>query len=359
MTTAKAYLEQKKFQQPIVRPNLGYGATGGTGEFKSVGQLFTESQAYKSFITNGQNQSDNVAIPSLSKQRLPFATKANLTSTGADGALLRDYPIVAPAQVPLTIRDLMNVQGTTANAIPYIRETGYTNASATVAETLLKPESGITFETDTALVRVIAHFLPVTKQILDDIPAMANYIDNRLLYGLATTEEAQILTGDGTGDNLLGLMVDTGAQTRNAPAGEFRIDTLRRAMTLAYLAGFPATGIVLHPDDLESIELTKSTTNEYIFQDINNGDMLINGSTAPRLFGVPIVQSIHMTAGSYLVGAFGLASQIWERESANVRISDSHADFFTRNMKAVLCEERIAMTTVRPEAFVRGTFATA
>jgi HK97 family phage major capsid protein len=359
MTTAKAYLEQKKFQQPIVRPNLGFGATGGgAGEFKSIGQLFTESQAYKSFITNGQNQSDNVAIPSLSKQRLPFATKANLTSIGADGALLRDYPIVPPAQVPLTIRDLMNVQGTNANAIPYIRETGYTNASTLVGETLLKPESGITFETETALVRVIAHFLPVTKQILDDIPSMSNYIDQRLIYGLATTEEAQLLWGDGTGENLLGLMVDTGAQTRNAPAGEFRIDTIRRAMTLAYLAGFPATGIVLHPDDLETIELTKSTTNEYIFADLSNGDTLTNGTT-PRLFGVPIVQSIHMTAGSYLVGSFGLASQIWEREQANVRISDSHADFFTRNMKAVLCEERIAMTTVRPEAFVRGTFATA
>jgi len=359
MTTAKAYLEQKKFQQPIIRPNLGFGATGGgAGEFKSIGQLFTESQAYKSFITNGQNQSDNVAIPSLSKQRLPFATKATLTSTGADGALLRDYPIVAPAQVPLTIRDLMNVQGTQANAIPFIRETGYTNASAIAPETTEKAESALTFETDTALVRVIAHWLPVTKQILDDVGAMANYIDQRLIYGLASTEEAQILLGDGTGDNLLGLLVDPNTTVRNAPAGEFRIDTLRRAMTLAYLAGFPATGIVLHPDDLETIELTKSTTNEYIFADLSNGDTLTNGTT-PRLFGVPIVQSVHITAGTYLVGAFGWASQIWEREQANVRISDSHADFFTRNMKAVLCEERIAMTTVRPEAFVHGTFATA
>ena len=127
---------------------------------------------------------------------------------------------------------------------------------------------------------------------------------------------------------------------------------------MSYLAGLPATGIVLHPNDLESIELLKTTTGEYIFSDLSNGDTLTNGTT-PRLFGVPIVQSVHMTAGSYLVGSFGLAGQIWEREQANIRISDSHADYFTKNMKAVLCEERIAMTTVRPEGFVRGLFATA
>ena len=130
MTNALAYLQQKQQQQQIIRPNLGFKATGGAGGFKTVGQLFTESQAYKSFLASGQNQSDNVAIPSLSKQQMNFATKATLTSTGDDAVLLRDYPIIAPAQVPLTLRDIMNVQGTTANAIPFIRETGLlTNSS--------------------------------------------------------------------------------------------------------------------------------------------------------------------------------------------------------------------------------------
>ena len=50
------------------------------------------------------------------------------------------------------------------------------------------------------------------------------------------------------------------------------------------------------------------------------------------------------------------AMLLWDREDANVEISREHADFFTRNLAAILCEERLAVTVRRPEAFVYGQF---
>jgi hypothetical protein len=43
---------------------------------------------------------------------------------------------------------------------------------------------------------------------------------------------------------------------------------------------------------------------------------------------------------------------LWDREQAMISVSDSHADFFIRNLVAILCELRAAMGIIRPTAFV-------
>lgn len=39
-----------------------------------------------------------------------------------------------------------------------------------------------------------------------------------------------------------------------------------------------------------------------------------------------------------------------------VFISDSHSDYFIKNLLAILCEERLALANKRPDAFVTGDF---
>jgi HK97 family phage major capsid protein len=66
-----------------------------------------------------------------------------------------------------------------------------------------------------------------------------------------------------------------------------------------------------------------------------------------------------MQENNYLLGAFGLGAQVWDREDANIRVSEHHADYFIRNQIAILAEERLTQTIYRPEAFVKGTFTVA
>jgi HK97 family phage major capsid protein len=347
--TPEQYLEYKRLQKEGEvkgnRPYLGGGGGFGSNgkETKTAGQIFVQSEAYKNFINNGQNSSDNVDIPS-------FLTKALVSSVGTNG-LMSAGRIVGIGQQEMTLRSLLAVAPTMNNAVEYIREVGFTNSSAIAPEGSLKPESAISFENVTALVKTLAHWLPITRQAVADIPQMQQHIDMRLMYGLAVTEEAQILYGTGVGDNLEGLMVNANVQTYTAGAGEEFIDSIRKAMTKTYISGFPPTGVVLHPNDWEDIELSKYTDGHYIFLNVGQGVEM-------RLFRIPVVLSMSMAEGSFLTGAFGLGAQLFDREKANVRISEHHADFFARNQLAILCEERIALALYRPEAFVKGTFAT-
>lgn len=323
---------------------------GGGEEIKSYGRQFIDSEEYKDMIAKKANTSNPVQVKSF------FQTKATLTSAvGSAGVLVTptDAGLLMPIQQDLRIRDLLNVTGTTSNAIEYIRETGFTNAAAPAAETTAKPESGITFAVETAAVRTIAHWLPATNQILADAPQLESYINNRLMYGLEIEEESQLLYGTGTGEDLRGIMVTTGVQDQGLrPTADTYIDHIRRALTKTILAGLPATGVILHPTAWETIELSKGTDGHYIWLSIGEGN-------TARLFRVPVVQSVALaTANDFLVGAFGLGAQIWDREDAAIEVAKEHSDFFTRNMVAIRCEERLALTVYRPEAFVKGTFAT-
>lgn len=121
----------------------------------------------------------------------------------------------------------------------------------------------------TRRVRTIAHFVHVSRQAMEDAAQLQTEIDTELRYGLALTEELQILKGDGTGENLTGLVTEATAYSAAfSVSGETMIDTLRLALLQASLAEYPADGIVLHPTDWARIELTKDGESRYIFANV-------------------------------------------------------------------------------------------
>jgi HK97 family phage major capsid protein len=250
----------------------------------------------------------------------------------------------------MTIRDLMAPGRTDSNAIQYVKETGWTNAAATVSETVKKPESNIEFDLVNQPVVTIAHFIKASKQILDDAPMLQSYIDSRLRFGLALREEEQLLKGSGVGNNLNGIYTQATNYVApiDPPGAETRIDVIRLMLLQAELAEFPADGIVLHPSDWAAIELTKDTTGSYIFA---NPQSLAQ----PLLWGRPVVATQALTVDTALVGSFRTASQIFDREEANVVIATQNEDDFVKNMITIRAEERLASAVYRPEAFVRNT----
>ena len=71
---------------------------------------------------------------------------------------------------------------------------------------------------------------------------------------------------------------------------------------------------------------------------------------------MPVVVTDAMLTDSFLVGDFGRAARLYDRQQAAVEVATQHADFFTRNMVAILAEERLALTINRPDLLVHGTF---
>ncbi|MEG3153007.1 phage major capsid protein [Sphingomonas sp. ZT3P38] len=285
------------------------------------------------------------------KGTVGISVKAITSATTSAGDLIRadrQTDIVGLQRVQMRVRSLLTPGRTEGNAIEYAYQTARTNAAAAVAEGAQKPESDYVWDVATAPVRTIAHWVPVSRQAMDDIPQLESLIDGELRYGLDDVEDAELLLGDGTGQHLNGLY--TQATAYSAPiviAGATRIDQLRLAILQVELADYAPDGIVLHPSAWAGIELTKDAAGGYIFANPQ-------GIAGPILWGRPVVPTKRIGAGNFLTGAFKLAGQIFDRMDTEVRISDQDRDNFIKNMLTVRAEKRLALVVRRPGALVKG-----
>jgi len=360
-------------------------------ELKTIGEMFTDSPEFKA-LNNGRNGA-NMSSPWQVKASLTglysvkdifttMPTVGNLQNGPHRGSGLGDFgsiqrdAMVTPPQRTKRVRDLFPVRRTTAAVIEYFRQIGFTsleapgvdhssgvtystnNAASTVAERSgnvfgLKPQSSFKFVGEQAPVRTMAHWEAAHRNVLADEPQLRSIIDNELMYGLRLLEDNQILNGNGTGENLLGVLNTPSIQEyawsdgEATPVPDTKADALRRAATLSFLAYYEPSGVVMHPNDWEDIELTKDANGQYLLA------VSIAAGGAPRVWRMPIVDTPAMPEGTALVGAFGTAAQLYDREEASIRISEQHADFFIRNAIVILAEQRLALAVKRPEAFVK------
>ncbi len=311
---------------------------------KTPGELFIEDAKVKEFLAQGFKARGRVRIDCKS---IVSADMAGLVRPD------RVNTIQALPERRMTVRDLITPGRTSSSSVQYWQETGFTNNADAVSEGTdkpTKPTSTITGELKTANVTTIAHIMIAAKQILDDSPALQSHIDGRLRYGLAYEEELELLLGDGSGTQLLGIIPQATAYAEAfQPEMRQRIDYIRLALLQAELALFPATGIVLNPTDWARVELTKDAEGRYIF-------VMPQNETTPRLWGRPVVATPAMTVTKFCVGAWKLGAQIFDREDANVEISTEDGDNFKKNLVTLRGEERLALCVYRPEAFIYGTF---
>ena len=357
---------------------LAAGGTVNGYSAKSIGELFLDSEEFKSLAggRNGANmpspfvlQKSDVTSGMLFKDvysALPSGTP------GSFGRIDRD-PMVSQPTRTRRVRDLFPSRTTTAAVIEYFRMLGFTtpgttatNAASSVAERAAnngsfasKPQSSFQFVGQQAPVRTLAHWEAAHRNVLADEPQLRSIIDNELMYGLRLQEDAQILNGNGQGENLTGILQTSGIQDYSWSDGQSgagdntadtKADALRRAATLSFLAYYEPTGIVMHPNDWEDIELTKDLNGQYLVA------VSVAMGGEPRIWRIPIVETPAIAEGTALVGAFGTGAQLYDREQASIRISEQHADFFVRNAIVILAEQRLALAVKRPEAFVEVTF---
>ena len=286
---------------------------------------------------------------------IPNLRGATLTEDPASGGALvvpQYLPgILSPLPPAVLVSELFAQGTTTSNAVSYMREKTWVNAAATVLEGAAKPESTLTFEAVTDAVRKIAHWLPVTEEMLEDEPAIRAYIDARLRMGVLMEEQDQLINGDGTAPNLSGILDRTGLtpdMPRNGAAvpPQTNADVLL-AQTMAVYANslLMPDGYVLNPLNWASTLMMKSSTGEYFaggpFSPIQS----------PQLWGLPVAVTPTIAAGIGLVGAFKSAAQIFRKGGVRVEASNSHSDFFVKNLVAIRAEERLALAVYRPSAF--------
>ena len=340
---AKAMRESNRpaSQLPLGGAKNAEGKAHEQRDVKSLGQLFVEAQEYKNRrgikgLEVKLNDFDFLEVKTLMETGAGFAPQAIRTGRVVEYANRR--PVVA---------DLIPQTPTTQSAVVYMEETTFTNNAATRAEGGQAGESALAYTERSKAVREIATFLPVTEIQLEDVAQAQSLIDNRLMTMLSLTEETQLLTGDDNAPNLGGfLTIVTQAQALGADPVP---DAIYKGMTKVRATGFAEpSAIVIHPNDWQAIRLLRTTDGIYIWG---------NPSEAgpERIWGLPAVITTAETENTALLGDFQLYSEIFRRRGANIKVSDSHSDYFIKGKLAIRADERLALAIYRATAFCKIT----
>ena len=357
----------RDLSQPI-RPTLPGGLSTNVtfARQKSIGEQFVESAEYKELVDSGALESDNARFKTT-----PFRPQVKApgdvigSGAGGGGALITPQylPGVIPLpQRPLVVRDLFSQDTTQSDTISYAAQTAFDTAASAVAQATsiaasgLKPQSSIAWVRKTLPVESIATWMAATRRQLGDAGQTRSLIDNQLQLMLRLVEEDQLVNGNGTSPNLRGLLNQTGVQTLDVSGSAsvnalLNLDTIRDAKRLVKTgpARADADGVIVHPTDAAIIDERKDGVNRYL----GNGPFNMGPNT---LWGLPRVESESVPVGHAIVGAFKVGGTVFQREGTTIFASDSHADFFVRNLVAVLAEERLGLAVFFPAAFCYTTF---
>ena len=286
---------------------------------------------------------------------LNFDTKEDMTQANS----FESTTVVPEQYIPgiiynpertVRLRDLISQGVTSSNAVTYVQEYAQTLSNADVTTEGSEYKQGdVDLKAVTSNVIKITNYVIVSEEMLEDVDGLTSYLMTRLPDKLKNEEDDQILNHSSYGLLTLG----TAYVDNLADSDISRIDILVDACRQVIDDEYRPTAIVLHPTDVTLMKLTKDDNGQYIFPWIfmNNGQVILDG--------VPVVVTTAVTAGTFLVGDFKRAAQIFDRRQLSVEMTNTNEDNFVKGMVTVRCAERIAIVVYRPKAFVYGTFTAA
>lgn len=316
---------------------------------KKLAKHDTESRDIASQIARAEGFVE--AIKAKGGMEFKDITSASITQDNPlpNGIRAANRGLIRPLQQRLFLRDIIPTGATTLAAMGYLQESGFTNNAAVVAAGAEKPQSEITFTDRILNMKKMAHYFRIDEEMLDDVDGLEAYIRERGLYGLAIKEEGQLINGNGTANQLDGMLMPTN-HTAYVPATvpgvtpANAMDDIRVAIAQAEAAEIPASAVIMNRLDAAALDLEKDADGKYLHP-------AFSGNTA---WGLPVVRTNGIAQGTFIVGAFIGNAMIWQRKGIEVRRSTEDRDNFVKNKVTILMEERLNLEVLRPEGIVAG-----
>ncbi len=321
-------------------------------EEKTAGENLVEAENFKAF-RDGSAQKARVEIAEQADKK-EEAVNPITTPTGGIVQAYRRPGIMPGAFRPLTIEGLFPSLPISTNAFEYVQENEAKNVNGAVfvAEGAQKPFGSTDFEAKTGTVKTIAHLARISKQLMADAPALVAYINQRLVYGVDLVVEDQLVTGDGTGQNLSGILHDGnytvhGATKANLGKAPTIFDLILFAKAKVEDAFFRPNVILLNPIDWTSMLMEKNASGDYYLGH--------PASVAPKyLWGLPVWTTPAITQGKFLVGDFNAAATLWTRQGMTVEMFEQDVDNVQKNLVTIRAERRLGFGVERAAALCGG-----
>ncbi|MCP9621766.1 phage major capsid protein [Nocardia otitidiscaviarum] len=272
------------------------------------------------------------------------------------GSTVTTVPMLAESPIALgrPALSLLDVLGAVQRApkYTYLRQITRTNNAAPVAQGETKPTSVLGLEEIDAELHVVAHMSePIPKYWLEDTTALEQFVADELLFGLRQALEAQVITGDGLGENLTGMANVSGIQT-HAFATDL-LTTMRGAITKLETVGHEAGVFVLAPADWEKLELARTDTA---------GQLELGGPVdraARKLWSVPVVLSLGLPASTALLLDLTAVDLSTDSAGVETKWSENVSDDFSKNQLRARVEGRFEVDVRQPLGVVKIATAAA
>lgn len=269
--------------------------------------------------------------------------------SGIDAAAsLATIDVQRTQQQKLALLDLISWMPVSGDLVKLLRESAYDIMADEVAEGVAKPESNLTFGVEDITISVIAHWIKITKQLLDDMPVLASYIEGRLAYGVRLKLEAKVINGNTS--SFSGLMKVGNSLVGVAQA--LAIDTINAAKYQVWDSGVMPEAVVLNPVDWGNIEREKTDDGHYLFG-------TPGAVVQPVIWGLPVVLSSAMPAGKYWIGNLTLGVTGYVRQEVAIEASTEDGNNFTLNLVTIRAEMRAGFGVAIPDAMVTGDLVAA
>ena len=206
----------------------------------------------------------------------------------------------------------------------------------------------------------------MVNEILDDVPQLRQIISNDIVLMLQQKIDAQIINADGTSPAWTGVAHVAGLQTV-AKGSDNVLTAILKAKTRVVKTGraMPSV-VVIHPDDWQNIvnlraigaaSLASGAVDESTVNTYDGAYIWGHPSQAgvEMVWGVPVVVSTVVSAGTAYIGDFARYSQIRDREAFTVEYSNAPSDYALQRKTAIIGGVRMTFFVTRGEAFAAVT----
>jgi HK97 family phage major capsid protein len=301
------------------------GAPRGREAGVSSGQLVVESAEFRGY--SGRGAMPAVEVPGF----LDLEQRALITTATLGGAIQPFVWSNEPPVLKMPLVDAVSVVRVTSGAVEWV-VTGPDPVAAVVPEGTAKPEATITMTPQTSSLDTIAHWSQITRQALADAGYIRSLIETKLRRGLARKVEADIAT-------LL-----AGATLQQAVNADL-MHAIRIGQGMVEAAGYQPNAVVLNPADYAALDIAAYLNN-------NSGP-----SRTANFWGLQPIPVSSQPVGSAIVGDFKEGVTLFDRGVADVFVTDSHGDFFIKNILVILAEGRYKSAITDPLALAETAAA--
>lgn len=345
----KAFADQTKSGLSEVRARMleleqTVAAGGTSGRFQGAARS-SVGAAVLAEINGGHSAFQHLAAGNIGSATFRISSPIHAItnepgSPSSDGAYMPSQPeqgVQGQVLRPLSLLAVLPRRGTERDSVEFVQLSSTGDADEQGDEGTPKAASSFDGTLMRAEIATIALWTPASKQVLADHRALQGEIDRVLVHKCAKRLERLVVnggTGGGAGSRISGLLDNCTAFTPTV--GGTSADVLGEAIAVMRSNGYMPDLIVMNPLDWHAISIDKTEQTE---------DYRLGKPTQPAppsLWGVPVVTSASLDQGEALVIDRNFVT-VLDRESPSVQISNSHEDFFTRNLVAILGELRAGL----------------